>query len=328
MKTSFEKYGTKDGLDLCEITLANNHQMEVKVLNYGATLEKVLLDGENMILSLDKPEDYSKERKFLGATVGRVCGRIRLGQWQHGKETLQLPINEGKNHIHGGHGTDMEVWHFKLNASEDKARADLTYFDPAGHNGFPGNLKLHVVYELDNDNNLRYEINCISDQLTIFNPSNHTFFSLGEKAKDLNLQMNADYYLPVGADGLPLGGMESVKGTPFDFTKTKKVNDALTSGDEQIKLRKGIDHPFILNGMQPGVVLRGKKHTLTMTTNAPAVVIYTANGFNHTGLTKKYGQYEGITFEAQCPPAAGTNLGEITLLPNEHYQRKICWNFK
>lgn len=328
MKTSFNKYGVLAGHDLCEITLSNDHNMSVKILNYGATLEKVSLNGEDMILSLAKPEDYSKERNFLGGTVGRICGRVRLGQWRHGQQIWQLPVNDGKNHIHGGHGTDMEVWHFKLSATEQSARADLTYFDPDGHNGFCGNLRLHVVYELDNENNLRYEINCVSDQLTIFNPANHTYFNLGESAKELNLQMNADYYLPVGADGLPTSGMAKVAGTAFDFTKGKRVKEALDSDDEQIKLRNGLDHPFILNGNQPAVVLRGQKHTMTMTTNAPAVVIYTANHFNHQGLTAAYGAYDGITFEAQCPPASGTDLSEITLLPFEHYQRKICWNFE
>lgn len=51
MKTSFNKYGRKDGKDLCEISLKNDNGMVVKVLNYGATLEKVLLNDKNMILS-------------------------------------------------------------------------------------------------------------------------------------------------------------------------------------------------------------------------------------------------------------------------------------
>ena len=64
MKTSFIKYGRKDSRDLCEITLTNDHDMVVNVLNYGATLEKVLLNGDNMILSLKSPADYSRERNF------------------------------------------------------------------------------------------------------------------------------------------------------------------------------------------------------------------------------------------------------------------------
>ena len=69
MKTNFVKYERKDNKDLCEITLENDAGMAVKVLNYGATLEKVLLDGENMILSLNSPEDYSKERNFWAAQL-------------------------------------------------------------------------------------------------------------------------------------------------------------------------------------------------------------------------------------------------------------------
>ncbi|TSO26556.1 aldose epimerase family protein [Lactobacillus sp. LL6] len=328
MKTSFVKYGRKDDKDLCEITLANSKGTEVKVLNYGATLEKVLLNGENMILSLDTPLDYSKERNYLGGTVGRVCGRIRHGQWGVKHMIVQLPLNEGKNHIHGGKGTDMRVWDFSVFADDNTARVDLTLLDSDFNNGFPGNMKIMASYELDEEDNLRYNITAISDKMTIFNPSNHTYFNLGESAKDLNMQINADYYIPVGKDGLPLEGMESVKNTAFDFTKQKKISEALACDDDQIKGRNGLDHPFILNGMQPAAVLTGKKHRLIVTTDAPALVVYTGNHFDHTGLAKKYGQYDGVTFEAQCPPAYNSDLDEITLVPGEVFERNICWSFE
>lgn len=328
MKTNFVKYGQKDGKDLCEITLTNEQGMEVKVLNYGATLEKVILGGKNMIMSLAKPSDYSKERNFLGGTVGRICGRVKLGQWKHGSAIWQLPQNDGENHIHGGIGTDMRVWDFKLLANEKIARVDLILFDPAGNNGFPGNLKLHARYELNNDNQLFYTLEAVSDELTIFNPANHTYFTLGERAEDLKMQLNSDYYLPVGEDGLPVAGMAEVKGTAFDFTKGRKIGDTLASEDKQIKLRNGIDHPFILNGNQPAAILTSQNHKMTMTTNAPAVVVYTGNHFNHTGAANNIGQYDGVTLEAQCPPSSSTDLNEITLMPNEKFVRQICWSFE
>lgn len=64
MKTAFKKYGRKDNHDLCELMILNDSGMEVKILNYGATLEKVLLSGDDLILSLNSPADYSKERNF------------------------------------------------------------------------------------------------------------------------------------------------------------------------------------------------------------------------------------------------------------------------
>ncbi|WP_438450080.1 hypothetical protein [Lactobacillus kitasatonis] len=215
MKTSFVKYGRKNNKDLCEITLENDHGMVAKVLNYGATLEKVLVDLE-----------------------------------------------------------------------------------------------------------------AVSDKLTIFNLVNHTYFNLGERAEDLNLQLNADYYLPVDESSLPDRGMEQVAGTAFDFRKTKRIGDALTSDDAQIKLRNGIDHPFILNGNNPATTLSSRKHKLTVRTNAPALVLYAGNHFNHTGIADNIGQYDGITFEAQCPPAEGNDLGEITLLPFEKFKRVVDWKFE
>ena len=122
--------------------------------------------------------------------------------------------------------------------------------------------------------------------------------------------------------------MKSVNQTAFDFRKAKKIGEALTSSDKQIKLRNGLDHPFILNGNQPAATLIGENHQMTMTTNAPAIVTYTANHFNHTGVANNIGQYDGITLEAQCPPSENSDLGEITLLPFEKFDRKICWSFK
>ena len=328
MKTNFVKYERKDNKDLCEITLENDAGMAVKVLNYGATLEKVLLDGENMILSLNSPEDYSKERNFLGGTVGRIAGRVRAGQWKHGNEIHQLPLNDGDNHIHGGIGTDMHVWDFRPSCDSEHARVDLTLFDPDGNNDYPGNLKLHARYELDNENNLHYLLEAVSDKLTIFNLVNHTYFNLGERAEDLNLQMNADYYLPVDEAGLPDRGMAEVAGTAFDFRKTKRIGDALNSDDSQIKLRNGLDHPFILNGNNPAALLSSNKHRLIVKTNAPALVLYAGNHFNHTGIVNNIGQYDGITFEAQCPPAEGNDLGQITLLPFEKFKRNVDWKFE
>ena len=221
----------------------------------------------------------------------------------------------------------MKIWNFKLKNSEQESRVDLFLFDPDGDNGYLGNMKLHATYKLDNENNLSYKLEAVSDQLTIFNPANHTYFNLGERATDLKLQLAADYYLPVGTDGLPNQGMKNVENTVFDFRQGKKISAALDSDDSQINLRNGLDHPFILNGMQPAAVLSSNKHKMIMTTNAPAIVTYTANHFNHTGVANNIGQYDGITLEAQYPPVEGIELGEITLLPFEKFERKINWNF-
>ena len=85
MKIQIKKYGYLQGKNLCEFTLTNDQGMQVKLLNYGATAEDVLVPLKNgeerhVILALNKPEDYDKERNFLGGTVGRIAGRVYRGQ--------------------------------------------------------------------------------------------------------------------------------------------------------------------------------------------------------------------------------------------------------
>lgn len=327
MKTSFRKYGRLKGQDLCEITLTNDVGMEVKLLNYGATLESLTLAGVNMVLTLPKSEDYHQERNYLGGTIGRICGRIAKGEWKHGNEVTHLPLNEGENHVHGGLGIDTDVWNFQLQADETSARAVFTIVDYAGHNGFPGNLKVKVTYRLDNQNNLDYKIEALSDQMTIFNPANHTYFTLGERGADLMMKVAADYYLPVDGAGIPTDGMHPVAGTPFDFCKSRIIGDALAEEDEQLKLRNGFDHPFILNGEKIAAKLESHHFGLEFTTDAPAVVIYTGNHFDHSGICRDFGQYDAVTLEAQCPPVGDGNLQAITLLAGEKFERNCRYHF-
>lgn len=331
------KYDHKDTKDYCEITMTNDHGMQVKLLNYGATLEKVLLpieNGslENVIMSLHSPEDYSKERNFLGGTVGRIVGRVRKGQWQHGSQIVQFPLNDGQNHAHGGQGTDTKVFSFKTEFDEQIAQTTLTLFDPAGTNNYPGNLKMKVTYTLDNDDRLSYEIKALSDELTVFNPTNHVYFRLDGQdtgIKDLQLKINSDFYLPLDKTSMPYQGRRSVDGTVFDLRAGKRIGDILDSDDEEIKAEGGLNHPFILRGDTPDVILTStaKNRSMELTTKSPSVVVYTANHFDNTGIAKHIGQYDGVALEAQFPPQEGTDLMPITLMQGEQFETWTHWKF-
>lgn len=51
---------------------------------------------QNMVLSLPSRLDYSKERNFLGGTVGRIVGRIHGHTWNLGNKKVVLAMNEEK----------------------------------------------------------------------------------------------------------------------------------------------------------------------------------------------------------------------------------------
>lgn len=338
MKTLVRKYGTMGSKDLCEITLINDNDVHATILNYGATLERfeipVPTGRENIIMSLETPEDYAKERNFLGGTVGRVAGRIRDGKWRHGNEITQFPLNDGDNSLHGGGnvGLDNRPWDFETKCNDKQASVQFTLFDPDGANNYPGNMKIITTYSLDNDNNLHYNITAYTDKTTLFNPTNHTYFRLDgphNNVEDLNLQINADYYVPVDDTTMPVDGIRKVDNSIFDFRKPKRLGDVITSKDEhQIKVRNGLDHPFILNGKSPAAVLSSNKskRKLTMTTDAPSVVVFSANTFNHQGATRNLGEHDGVTLEAQVAPENGYDLDAFILMPGEKFSRNVNWH--
>ena len=336
MDVSVEQYGQYQGQNLYELTLTNYQGMVVKLLNYGATLEKVLLpeaDGlHNMVLSLPTREDYSKERNFLGGTVGRIVGRIRGHVWQHGDVKVDLPMNEGKNHIHGGDdGLDRQVYNFRTEQTATTASASFTFVDPAGHNGYPGNLKLQVTYTLTNANALQYRVDALSDEETLFNPTNHTYFALDQPATidETVLTIPADAYKPLDAEHLPDQGWQPVAGTVFDFRNGQKLGDVIHTRADQITSERGINHPFLLkNGKALAAKLQTKNHTMTLVTTAPSVVVYTANHFDGTGVAHNIKQFDGVALECQYPPVSGSDLSAITLLPGEPFTLANTWTFE
>ncbi|MCZ9600489.1 galactose mutarotase [Lactobacillus mulieris] len=336
MDIKVEKYGQYCEQNLYEFTLVNDQGLVVKLLNYGATLEQVLMPGQaglqNLVLSLPGRLDYSKERNFLGGTVGRVVGRIRGHIWHCGSKDVVLAMNEGKNHIHGGNdGLDQQVYNFRINKSPEKIEVIFTFMDSAGHNSYPGNLKLEVKYILNNDNQLKYQIRAKSDETTLFNPTNHTYFALDQPNNifDTTLTIAADYFKPLDKEHLPYEGWLSVDNTVFDFRKGQKLANVINSTDKQIISEGGLNHPFLLtNGDKFAAKLETKNHRVTMTTTAPSMVVYTANHFDGTGVAKNIDKFAGIALECQYPPVSGNDLSAITLLAGEDFYLENIWNFE
>ena len=282
---------------------------------------------------LPNPSDYSKESNFFWGIVGRVAGRIKNGVWTHGNIINHFPKNDGENSLHGGESIDERVWAFQPMIEKDKVRITLTIFDPDGTNGYPGNLLIHVTYSLDNKNNLRCQINAECDQTTLFNPTNHTYFRLDgpdSKIDDLELKLNADYYVPVDDNTMPTCQMKPAAGTLWDFKKSRKLGEVIHSQEHEITIRNGLDHPFILNGRSPAAILLSptKHRRMIMTTDAQSLVIFTANTFNHKGVSRNLGEHDGITLEAQFSPQYGDDLTPFVLIPGHEFSRYMNWQFE
>ena len=61
---------------------------------------------DDIVLGFDQIEGYlqTSGNPYFGSTMGRVANRIRRGSFQigDGDPPIQLDVNDGPNHLHGG----------------------------------------------------------------------------------------------------------------------------------------------------------------------------------------------------------------------------------
>lgn len=94
-----------DGTVVKAITLKAGNGVSATILNYGATLQKLLApdrDGRlaDVVLGHDKLSDYIDFPNYFGVTVGRYANRISGGRFTLDGRAYQLPQNDGDNSLH------------------------------------------------------------------------------------------------------------------------------------------------------------------------------------------------------------------------------------
>ena len=302
--------------DVALITLRNKNNVQVKLMNYGASIVELFTPDregnlENIVLAYENTEDYIKNIPHFGATVGRTSGRIGGGSFKLDGKQYVLDRNAGINNIHGGScGFSFRIWNYNIREAENEATVEFTYASEDMEEGYPGNLKAKVVYTLTEDNELIIEYQASSDKNTLCNLTNHSYFNLSgnykRKVTEQYLKIKSDSFLETDDNLVPTGKVLEVKNTPMDFNSQKLIGRDIESDYEPLKQAGGYDHPWLLSGGEAQVELydepSGRK--MTINTTYPCVVVYTYNSANNERL--KYGitgsKHDGICFEAQYEP--------------------------
>lgn len=321
MRVFQEKFAELKGETVTVYTLVNDHGMEVATINYGCIITKVLVPDqngivENVVLGFDTLEEYQQHSPYFGAVCGRHAGRIANAEITLDGNTYNLEKNNNDNHLHGGlQGFDKVLWDaeiIEVEDSMDSISLEFSYVSKDGEEGYPGNLEMKVTYTLTNDNKLEISYHGQSDQKTVVNVTNHSYFNLsGNLKRDIlnhTLTLKSDRFLELDEELIPTGEILSVEDSPFDFRAGKKIKEGTgTNNQQNIVAGNGYDHPFLLaenNNQEIHLYDEESGRGLVIETNQPAMVLYTGNqlgeDFSIRGISSK--KHLGLCLETQGLP--------------------------
>jgi aldose 1-epimerase len=293
-----------------------------------------------VVLGFKSLAEYEAKSPYFGALIGRYANRIALGKFSLDGANYTLSLNNGANALHGGKkGFDKVVWAVK---PLEGAAAELTYTSPDGEEGYPGNLKVKVVYAWTNDAELKIEYEAATDKPTVINLTSHSYFNLaGDGSGSIEghiLSVNADKFTPVDGGGIPTGEIKPVAGTPFDFRTALPIGARLRSGDQQMINGRGYDHNFVVNQTGNAVTLHATLYDsasgrmMAISSDQPGLQFYTGNfldGTTYGAGGKQYRQGDGLCLETQHLPDSPNhaNFPSTQLDPGQTYKTLTIHKF-
>ena len=316
-----------DGEEVSLFTLKNKNGMSVTVSDLGATVHNIIVPDKNgnstdVITGYATLPEYEKNPSFFGAAIGRNGNRIKDASFTLNGKTYTLSKNDHGNNLHSGPEIfASRKWNYET--ENDESSESVTFFiqSPDGDQGFPGNLDVEVTYTLTDENELMIQYYGLSDEDTVFNMTNHSYFNLNGHASGtvLNhkLMLLCDGYTPADRELIPTGEIRDVTGTPFDFREEKTIGKDIHADDPDIASGSGYDCNLVIRGNRKTEDaeffgrLTGDLSGITMEmyTDLPAVQFYTASTTNYPNGKDgaNYQQYCSACFETQfCPNAVNT----------------------
>ena len=337
-----------DGRTINLFTLENARGLRATITNFGGRIVSLFVPDKNgiprdVVLGFENVGDHlpEKHRSDFGAVIGRYANRLNNGQITIDGKTYQLPQNDGKNCLHGG----PDGWQYRIFNVEEVGdnRLVLSLVSEDGDNGFPGNVCARVTYTLKDDNALDIQYEAVTDEPTVINLTNHSYFNLnGDASTDiLNhlLTIDADRYTPIGETFIPTGELASVEGTPMDFRQLKPIGRDIAADFEQLRIGRGYDHNWVLNtkgdNARPCARLESPLTGITMEvyTTEPGMQVYTGNFLDGTVTGKGgvvYCQRAAVCLETQKYPDSPNQHwpeSNATLRQGEVYCSKTSFRF-
>ena len=335
-----------DGKQTELYVLTNASGMEVCVSNYGARIVSIMVPDrtgsmKDVVLGFDSIADYLSHSNNFGATIGRYANRIANGRFVLDGQTIQLPQNDHGHTLHGGpNGWDTRIFD---GVQPDSSSVTLSLVSVDGDANFPGTVKASVTYTVTPDNALDITYQATTDQKTIINMTNHSYFNLSgdpsRPATDHLLYVNATAISPIDSLAIPLAGPMDVAGTPLDFTTARPIASVIDMTEfEQIRNGIGIDHNYILNTggdvrtLAATLVSPASGIELEVFTNEPGLQVYTGNYLDGSVVGKKgiaYQYRSAVCLESQHFPDSPNRpqWPSVVLEPGQTYHSQCVYRF-
>ena len=343
---SFGKANSSEEIQL--YTLANKNGVEIGIINYGGVIASLKVPDrsgkfDDVVLGYNDLEGWLRDTCHFGGIIGRYANRIALGEFTlHGKP-YKLARNNGENHLHGGHkGFDRVVWTARDVWRRDSDALQLEYVSAAGEEGYPGALTTQVIYSLTDENELKIQYAATTDDDTVINFTNHSYFNLtGDTEKNVlahEVMLNAAHFTPADSTLIPTGEIRDVAGTPFDFRRSIRIGARIDDADPQLKYGEGYDHNWVLNLNSERMLRLAARvrepitgRSLEVHTSEPGIQFYTGNQLDGSvrGKKGKYSRRSGFCLETQHFPDSPNHpeFPSTVLKPGGRFESTTVFKF-
>ncbi|KAF8500031.1 galactose mutarotase-like protein [Gautieria morchelliformis] len=297
----------------------------------GATLTELWVQDRNGI-GRDVVLGYDDNSKLLtdpthpvfNPIVGRYANRIKNGTFSipitkypqaNASNVFHIPTNDrnGQDTLHGGIlGWDRRNWTV---VSLSKTSVTFAHVDAADE-GFPGTVKAQVTHSVSNGAVLHTSLRASASEKTPIMTTQHIYWNLdafqGPQGQDIlhhTVHIDASRVPAVDGDQIPTGAFIDVAGTPLDFRTPEEISARINETFGLCGVGcTGYDNCFIYDRDErknPGVSLWSNTSgiRLDMTTNQPAVQMYTTNFLStprkavHGGPSLNYTTWSAVAIE-------------------------------
>jgi len=346
-----------DGKQIDLYTIRNSKGMVVRITNYGARVEQIIVPDRYGKMG-DVAQGYESIDRVLqgqgsmGAFIGRFANRLGNGTFTLDGTEYKLAINDlstppappRQNTLHGGKKGSRFIPFDAKQLAENSVQMSILFKD--GEEGFPGDMPVRVTYTVTDDNELVLNYDAVSvNKKTVANFTGHTFFNLsgdlGSSIEDHLLTINGNKVLEVSPALVPDGIVRDVAGTPLDFRKPKAIGQDIKADYDQIKAGNGYDNHYVLNQKLPGEMTFNARvqdpksgRILEVWSTEPGIQLYSGNFLEgktprDVGKGNLYQFRSAFCLEPSHFPDAPNHpeFPSITLKPGEWYSGKIVYKF-